>query len=453
MSDFEYSIIDTIIDDLRSKTNLDTQDYTDFFVGIFFVIFSSIHNKKIDDHLQALLRDSIKTSQNDVIISILLQAADQVDLAYSDDLSLRIAIQHLTERVRNPSAVTETCIQLHELISSNIFPAAAGRFFEKIIQHFAEAQGKRAGEAYTPRELVKMMVDIVEPVGGESLYDPTCGSGGFLISANISALTCKRSGPLKIYGREINSSAARIAKINCILHGITNFEIRKSDSLQEVDASSYDIVLANPPFSLSTSSYQAGITTAYFDFGAPPPNKADFAFLQMILKSLKPEGRAAVLVPNGVLFRGGLEGAIRRSIIQNGLVDAVIVLPGGMLKNTGIPTAVLVLRKPGTANNPVLLIDSPEAEKYADDNSSMEPRAPFYKTLKIYKTRKEHEGISKLITIEQLENNSYNLNPSRYMENQQLQKKSINILAEKQKNLEAQLAALQKEFSELLTAN
>ncbi|MDH1930691.1 HsdM family class I SAM-dependent methyltransferase [Pseudomonas sp. 22373] len=451
MSDFKYSIIDNIIDDLRSKTNLDIQDYTDFFVGIFFVIFSSIHNRKIDDHLQALLRESIKTSRNDIVISTLLQAADQVDSAYSNELNLRIAIQHLTERVRNPFAVTETCIQLYELISSHSFPAAAGSFFEKIIQHFAEAQGKRAGEAYTPRELVKMMVDIVEPVGGESLYDPTCGSGGFLISANINALTCKRSGPLKIYGREINSSAARIAKINCIVHGVTDFEIRKSDSLQEVEASTYDIVLANPPFSLSTSSYQAGITTSYFDFGAPPPNKADFAFLQMILKSLKPDGRAAVLVPNGVLFRGGLEGAIRRSIIQNGLVDAVIALPGGMLKNTGIPTAVLVLKKPGTTNKPVLLIDSPEAEKYANDNSPMESRAPFYTTLEIYKTRSELEGISKLITNEQLENNGYSLSPSRYMENKQLQKNSITILTEKQKDLETQLAELQKEFSELLT--
>lgn len=452
MSDFEHSIIDTIIDDLRSKTHLDTQEYTDFFVCIFFVIYSSIHNRIIDDHLQALLRESIKTSQNDIIVSTLLQAADQIDGAYSNELSLRIAIQHLTERVRNPFAVTETCIQLYKLISSHIFPTAAGGFFEKIIQHFAEAQGKRAGEAYTPRELVKMMVDIVEPIGGESLYDPTCGSGGFLISANISALTCKHSGPLKIYGREINSSAARIAKINCIVHGITDFEIRKSDSLQEIEASTYDIVLANPPFSLSTSSYQSGITTSYFDFGAPPPNKADFAFLQMILKSLKPDGRAAVLVPIGVLFRGGLEGAIRRSIIQNGLVDAVIALPGGMLKNTGIPTAVLVLKKTGTTNKPILLIDSPEAEKYANDNFSMESRAPFYATLEIYKTRSELEGISKLIKIEQLESNSYSLSPSRYMESQQSQKNSITTLTEKQKTLETQLSALQKDFFELLTS-
>jgi type I restriction enzyme M protein len=235
------------------------------------------------------------------------------------------------------------------------------------------------------------------------------------------------------------------------VHGIIDSDIRISDSLQALEVSAYDIVLANPPFSLVTDSYERSTACSYFDFGAPPPNNADFAFLQMIIKSLRPGGRAAVLISNGVLFRGGIEGVIRKKIIQAGIIEAVISLPGGMLKNTGIPTAILVLKKPGVPNKPILLIDSAEAERHIRTDLPASLKLLFSSTLEKYKKFEEVEGVSKLVTTDELERNSYSLNISRYMLTQEVQKRSLPDLIRTQRELEVRLAELQGEFSELLT--
>ncbi|WP_448105637.1 HsdM family class I SAM-dependent methyltransferase [Pseudomonas lini] len=452
MNKLDRSIISTIISELRSNTNLDTQEYKDFFVSVFFVFFMSVHRRSLTKNIDLNFLESILAPHNDNLFSELLLAAKQVDSIYKDELDLRETIEHLIARAgkENATAFRQACIQLYGVVSNNEFPVVAGDCFEQIIQSFSETQGKRAGEAYTPRGLVEMMVEIVEPRGGESVYDPTCGSGGFLISANIKALNSKDHAPLQVHGREINLSAARIARINCIVHGIIDSDIRTSDSLQALEVSTYDIILANPPFSLATDSYERSTTCSYFDFGMPPPNNADFAFLQMIIKSLKPGGRAAVLIPNGVLFRSGIEGAIRKKIIQAGIIESVISLPGGMLKNTGIPTAILVLKKPGVPGKPILLIDSAEAERHIGADLPAPLKSLFSSTLEKYKNFEEVEGVAKLVTTDELEGNSYNLNISRYMLTQQVQRKSLPDLIRKQRGLEVRLAELQREFSELL---
>lgn len=455
MNKLDDSIIGTIISELRSNTNLDTQEYKDFCVSIFFVFFISIHRRSFTKNIDLHFLDSTPTPNNDSLLPNLLLAAEQVDVTYKNELGLRETIEHIITRAgkENGTAFTQACIHLCDVVSNNEFPAVAGDCFEKIIQSFSEIQGKKAGEAYTPRELVEMMVEIVEPRGGESIYDPVCGSGGFLISANTKALNSKINAPLQVHGREINYSAARIARINCIVHGIIDSDIRVSDSLQALEASAYDIILANPPFSLATDSYERSATYSYFDFGIPPPNNADFAFLQMIIKSLKPGGRAAVLIPNGVLFRSGIEATIRKKIIQAGIIESVISLPAGMLKDNGIPRAILVLKKPGTPNKPILLIDSAEAEKHISDDLTISLKHPFSSTIEKYKNFKEIEGISKLITTDELERNSYILNISRYMLTQQVQKASLPDLTRKQRELEDHLEELQREFRELLTEN
>ncbi|WP_223530902.1 class I SAM-dependent DNA methyltransferase [Pseudomonas sp. GL-R-19] len=455
MSKIDHSFISTIISELRSNTNLDVQEYKDFFVSVFFVFFMSSHRRDLIKDIDSNFLESLSTTHGDNFFSKLLLTAEQVDIFYKSELGLRETIEHLITRGGKVNAIDfrQACIKLYDVVSRSEFPAVAGDCFEKIIQDFSETQGKRAGEAYTPRELVEMMVEIVEPRGGESVYDPTCGSGGFLISANIKALNSKVHTPVKIHGREINLSAARIAKINCIVHGIADGDIRISDSLQSLEVSAYDIVLANPPFSLVTDSYQRSTACSYLDFGVPPPSNADFAFLQMIIKSLKPGGRAAVLIPNGVLFRSGVEEGIRTRIIQAGIIEAVISLPSGMLKYTGIPTAILVLRKPGAANKPVLLIDAAEAKSHVDASLSVPLKSLFCSALKIYKNFEEVEGVSKLITTDELERNSYILNISRYMLTQQVQKMSLPDLTKKQRELEVRLAELQREFSELLAEN
>lgn len=455
MSKTDYSFINTILSQFRSSANLDVQECKDFFVSVFFVFFISSRRRGHIDSGDFYCLASLSMVHGDNFFSELLLAANQVDTFYNDELALTETIGHLITRAGklNSDDIRQACIKLYDVVSRSEFPAIAGDCFEKIIQYFSEEQGKRAREAYTPRELVEMMVELVEPRGGESVYDPTCGSGRFLISANVKALNSKGHAPVKIHGREINLSTARIAKINCVVHGVSGFDIRVSDSLQNIEVSAYDIVLANPPFSLVTDSYERSTDCSYLDFGVPPPGNADFAFLQMIIKSLKPDGRAAVLIPNGVLFRSGVEEGIRAKIIQAGIIEAVISLPGGVLKYTGIPTAIVVLKKSKIINKAVLLVDAAEAVSRAGDNLIVPPRSMFDSSLEIYKNFEEVEGVSKLVTFDELERNSYVLNVSRYVRVRQAKKVSLSDLTRKQRELERRLATLQREFGELLAGH
>ncbi|WP_119741446.1 class I SAM-dependent DNA methyltransferase [Pseudomonas sp. Larv2_ips] len=443
--------IAAIIAELRSSTNLDSQEYKDFFVSVFFVLFILIHRRELLKQDSLFVSELVQTLGDEVFFSKLLKAATHVDELYDDALGLSETIEHLITRGReiNSAAFRRACISLYGVVSDS--ELYCGDTFEAIIQFFSEMQGRRASEAYTPRDLVEMMVEIVEPRGGEIIYDPVCGSGGFLVSANIKASNIDADSKLKTYGREINLSAARIAKINCIVHDIFGSDIRISDSLQDLEVSAYDIILANPPFSLATESYGRRVSDSYFDFGIPPQNNADFAFLQMIIKSLKPEGRAAVLVSNGVLFRGGIEGVIREKIIQSGIVEAVIALPGGALKNTMIPTAILVLRKSRLPKSPILLIDSAEAERHVNTGLASSLGLPFSSTLEKYKKLIEVDGVSRFVTADELESNSYSLNVSRYIIARQAHKKSLSDLTKTQRELEVRLATLQRDFSHLLS--
>lgn len=452
MSKLDQSVISGIISDLRSNTNLDAQEYKDFFVSVFFVFFMLSHRRDLIKDIDSFFLQPLSTNYRGNFFSELLLAAEQVDVFYKAELGLKETIEHLITRAGkvNDSVLRQACINLYKVVSRSEFHAAAGDCFEKIIQDFAEVQGKSAGEAYTPRELVDMMVELVEPRGGESVYDPTCGSGGFLISANNKALNSKDRTPVQIHGREINLSAARIARINCIVHGITDGDIRMSDSLQDLEVSSYDIVLANPPFSLTTDSYQKTNSCSYLDFGMPPPRNADFAFLQMIIKSLKSDGRAAVLIPNGVLFRSGVEEGIRTRIVQAGIVEAVISLPGGTLKYSGVPRAILLLKKPGVENQPILLIDAAEAQSRVRATLAAPQSSLFDSAVEIYKKLEEVEGVSKFVTTDELARNSFILNISRYMPTQQIKTMGLLELTKNQRELEIRLVELQREFGELL---
>lgn len=450
MSKFDRSYIRAIISELHSSTNLDAQEYRDFIISVFFVFFILIHRRELLKDADSCVPESILKRPSGDFFSELLAAASRVDMLYESELDLKTTIEHLMVRAGdlNATALKSACFKLYDLVLNS--EHLAGDSFEYIIQNFSEAQGRKASEAYTPRALVEMMVELVAPKGGESIYDPVCGSGGFLISANEKALRTESGLPLNIHGREINLSASRIAKMNCIVHGIHDSDIRIADSLQAFEVSAYDIILAHPPFSLATDSYGVDSSCSYLDFGVPSPNNADFAFLQMIIKSLNSGGRAAILVSNGVLFRGGIEGVIREKIIQAGLVESVISLPGGMLKNTGIPTSILILKKPGAPGKSILLIDSAEAERQAGTDSFASLKSNFSATIARYKSFEEVEGVAKLVTTDELSMNFYSLSISRYMLEREVERTSLPDLIRKQTQLENRLADLQRGFSELL---
>jgi type I restriction enzyme M protein len=229
-----------------------------------------------------------------------------------------------------------------------------GNGYEYLIKKFADDSGHTAQEFYTNRTLVHLMTLMLEPQPGESVYDPTCGTGGMLISA---AAEVKRQGKewrnLRLYGQELNYGTSAIARMNLFLHGITDGHIAHGDTLARpvfLDArgrlSTFDVVLANPPYSIKAWNRAAFAKDPYGRnmWGVPPQGRADYAFFQHIAKSLDPNtGRAAILFPHGVLFRRE-EAAMRETLVKSDLVECVLGLGEGLFYNSPMPAAVVVLR-------------------------------------------------------------------------------------------------------------
>ena len=224
------------------------------------------------------------------------------------------------------------------------FPDLLGAAYEYLISEFADSAGKKAGEFYTPRGVVQLMVRILDPQGGTSLYDPTCGSGGMLIQGNEHAV--QHGGPrLRLYGQEDNGAVWAICRMNLLLHGIPDADIRNGDTLLEPkhigdgQLMRFDNVIANPPFSQNYT--KRGIQFGdRFRFGWCPTTgkKADLMFAQHMLATLKQTSKMAVVMPHGVLFRAGEEKKIRLGLLKEDCIEAVIGLPQNLFYGTGIPS-------------------------------------------------------------------------------------------------------------------
>jgi type I restriction enzyme M protein len=233
------------------------------------------------------------------------------------------------------------------------FPDLLGAAYEYLIAQFADSAGKKAGEFYTPRGIVQLMVRILDPQSGTTLYDPTCGSGGMLIQGNEHAV--QHGGTrLRLYGQEDNGAVWAICRMNLLLHGIPDADIRNGDTLAEPKhiedgrMMRFDQVIANPPF--SQNYVKRGMQfTDRFRFGWCPTTgkKADLMFAQHMLATLKQTGKMAVVMPHGVLFRGGEEKKIRLALLRDDCLEAVIGLPQNLFYGTGIPACILVMRQPG----------------------------------------------------------------------------------------------------------
>lgn len=243
-----------------------------------------------------------------------------------------------------------------------------GAGYEYLLKNFADESGKKAGEFFTPREVVSLLVGILQPQPGESVYDPACGSGGMLV-ATINQLrdAGQDHRTLRLYGQEINLTTSSIARMNLFLHEIEDFEIKRGDTLRAPAfkdprgaVRQFDSVIANPPFSLSNWGADRWASDPRARFGVPPAKNGDFAFIQHMVSSMKPgTGRVGVVMPHGALVRSGTEANIRRGLIEADLLEAVIGLPPNLFYSTDIPTCVLIFRdqKPANRRNHVLFVD------------------------------------------------------------------------------------------------
>lgn len=306
------------------------------------------------------------------------------------------------------------------------FPDLLGAAYEYLIKDFADSAGKKGGEFYTPSRVVRLLVNIIAPEEGMTVYDPTCGSGGMLIqSRQYVEEHGGNPNRLAVYGQELNGTVWSICKMNMILHNITDAHIENDDTLEnpmfvkDDYVQLFDRVIANPPFSQNYTS--AGMKFKQrFHYGFTPETgkKADLMFVQHMIASLKPKGKMATVMPHGVLFRGGMERVIREGIVKDGIVEAIIGLPPNLFYGTGIPACVLVINKnkPRELRDKILFINADAEYGEGRAQNYLRPE-DLEKITQVYRDRREIPRYSRLVSLKEIEENQYNLNIRRYVDN------------------------------------
>lgn len=311
-----------------------------------------------------------------------------------------------------------------------------GDAYEYLIAMFADDSGKKGGEFYTPHKVVELLVEILNPQEGESILDPACGSGGILVT---SAQHIKRQGKdankMSLFGQEAVYTTYIIAKMNMILHGYNDAKIERGDTFSDpkhlVDGKlmQFDNVLANPPWNLDDWLHKTETVNGKkkkveledkFDrlkYGRPPASTADWAWIQHMYASLNKKGKIGVVMDNGVLFRGSAEAKIRKAFLELDVVDAVIGLPANLFANTGSPGCLLIIDKdkPKERKDNVLFIDA--SKDYLEGKAQNHLRdEDVAKTLKTYNDYITEERYCSVCDLEEIKENDYNLNISRYVD-------------------------------------
>lgn len=319
-----------------------------------------------------------------------------------------------------------------------------GDAYEYLIGQFASGAGKKAGEFYTPQGVSKILAKIVATgkTKLKSAYDPTCGSGSLLLRINKEVDDINN-----IYGQELNRTTYNLARMNMILHDVhyQKFDIRQEDTLEHPQHMhmKFEAVVANPPFSANWSASPLFMTDDRFSqYGKlAPSSKADFAFVQHMIFHLADNGAMAIVLPHGVLFRGGAELHIRKFLIEEkNYLDAVIGLPANIFYGTGIPTCILVFKICRENPEDVLFIDaSQHYEKVKTQNMLREE--DIERIITVYRNRTEEDKYSKLATLNEISENDYNLNIPRYVDTFEAEEAiDLQAIADELKDMEKQMA-------------
>ncbi|ENV58333.1 type I restriction-modification system, M subunit [Acinetobacter soli CIP 110264] len=306
-----------------------------------------------------------------------------------------------------------------------------GDAFEYLMGHFASESGKSKGQFYTPTEVSRIVASIVgidefKARGDTTVYDPTCGSGSLLLRVGAKA-----NRDVSLYGQEKDASTSVLAQMNMFLHGSPTAEIRQGNTLaspkfiENGELQRFDFIVANPPFSDKKWSMGLDISTAdadtygrFEDFGIPPAKQGDYAYLLHIVKSLKSTGKAACILPHGVLFRGNAEADIRQKLVDYGFIKAIIGLPANLFYGTGIPACIIVIdREHAAARKGILMIDA--SQGFIKDGAKNRLRErDLHKIIDAFKKPEEHdERYVRIVGLDEIIKNGYNLNLPRYIDN------------------------------------
>ncbi len=332
-----------------------------------------------------------------------------------------------------------------------------GNAYEFLIKHFAATSGKTAGEFYTPPEVSDLLSILLEPAEGDQICDPACGSGSLLMKCGKQVQArFNGSREYALFGQEAIGSTWSLAKMNMFLHGENNHRIEWGDTIRnpklrdkEGGLLHFDIVTANPPFSLDKWGHDtaADDTWGRFRRGVPPKTKGDYAFISHMIETLKPKtGRMGVVVPHGVLFRASSEGKIRKQLIDENLLHAVIGLPEKLFFGTGIPAAILIFKK-DKRDKQVLFIDASREFK-SGKNQNILTEDNLKKIIDTYNARESVDKYAYLATLEEIQENDYNLNIPRYVDTFE-EEEEIDLMAVREERLKLQkeLDALEDEMA------
>ena len=338
-----------------------------------------------------------------------------------------------TNKERLPDALLKDLIEHFSALrlgNRDVPGDVLGDAYEYLIKQFADATNKKAGEFYTPRSVVRLMVDMLDPRAGETVYDPACGTGGMLLGA-VSHVREAGGDPRtffgRLYGQEKNLTTAAVARMNLLLHGIEDFAIERGDTLRAPvftdpgtgGLATFDCVIANPPFSLEQWGREVWESDPWGRAfaGLPGDSSGDFAWVQHMVASLAaPGGRMAVVLPQGALFRGGVEGQIRRKLLEMDLVEAVIGLAPNLFYGTGLAACILVLRRRKAAERAgrVLIIDAAPLFRKGRAQNFLDPEHAAA-ILGCFNAFADQPDRARVVTLADIAAEEWTLNISRYV--------------------------------------
>ncbi len=451
---------DEVDDDLREAIR-DDRDYHEEFWVPERARWDHITAQSAD--IGATLNKALEAveDENDAIADRVLTSVDFNDKDRLSDATLEELVTHFDKhRYRN-----------EDLEDPDIF----GRAYEYLIRQFADDAGKKGGEFYTPREVVQLLVRCVDPQPGDRVYDPCCGSGGMLIYSAHHITNGETSmDDISLYGQEKNLNTWAIGQMNVLLHELQDAKIAKGDTITEPkfvtehdELEVFDRVVANPPWNQKKWSkewVQENEPYNRFEYGLPPKNRGDWSWIQLMLASLSETGKAGIVMDNGVLFRSRSEKKIRRPILENDLIEAVIALPENLFYNTSSPGCILIMNKdkPTEREGKVQFI-------YAEDQTLRESGIQIFEELsnqneltsegveylaETYHTGREEDHHSRLVDLDEIKENDWNLNVPRYVDTTEPEEpidvseklEELDRLAEERQQTDEELQAYMEEL-------